>query len=80
MSIFNKFFKKDSAKVAKNRLSMMLAIERGENVPYMKEMEDELLGVIKKYTKSGQIRVKADKNQNISVLEIEILLENEPKT
>ncbi|MDU7692995.1 MAG: cell division topological specificity factor MinE [Helicobacter sp.] len=75
MSLFAKLFGKNSAKTAKNRLSLMLAVERSSNLPYMEEMQKELIEVVKKYTKSANVRVKTDSNQNIKTLEIEISLD-----
>lgn len=75
MSLFNKIFgSKNSASAAKNRLSLMLAHERSVNIPYMEEMQKEILEVVKKYTKSSQVQIKTDSNQNISTLEVEVIL------
>ncbi len=76
MSLFNLFKKDSSASRAKNRLSLMLATERSVNLPYMEEMQREILEVVKKYTKSSRVNVKTDSNQNINALEIEVLLES----
>ena len=76
MSLFNLFRKDSSASKAKNRLSLMLATERSVNLPYMEEMQREILEVVKKYTKSSRVNVKTDSNQNINALEIEVLLES----
>ena len=54
----------------------MLATERSVNLPYMEEMQREILEVVKKYTKSSRVNVKTDSNQNINALEIEVLLES----
>ncbi|MGX3011292.1 cell division topological specificity factor MinE [Helicobacter sp. 23-1044] len=66
----------DSAKIAKNRLSIVLATERSTNLPYINEMRNEIIEVIKKYTGAGtqNIHFKTDSNQNINMLEIEIKL------
>lgn len=53
----------------------MLAHERTINVPYMDAMKQEILEVIKKYTKAQKIDIKTDSNQNFNTLEVEILLE-----
>ncbi len=76
MSLFNIFKRNSSASTAKNRLSLMLATERSVNLPYMEEMQREILEVVKKYTKSSRVNVKTDSNQNINALEIEVLLES----
>ncbi|MDE7175901.1 MAG: cell division topological specificity factor MinE [Helicobacter sp.] len=77
MSLMDKFFggKKSSAKEARDRLTLILAHERAINVPYMEQMKEEILEVIKKYTKAQKIDMKTDSNQNFNTLEVEILLE-----
>ncbi|PKT75448.1 cell division topological specificity factor MinE [Helicobacter winghamensis] len=67
--------KKNSAQEAKDRLTLILAHERAINVPYMDAMKQEILEVIKKYTKAQKIDIKTDSNQNFNTLEVEILLE-----
>lgn len=78
MTLFERIFgakKTNSANVAKDRLKVMLAHERAEcAVPYMDDLKSDLLAVIKKYTKSGDVSIKTEKNQNIDMLEIEIQL------
>ncbi|MDD6055546.1 MAG: cell division topological specificity factor MinE [Helicobacter sp.] len=77
MSLINKLFgnKKSSAQEAKDRLTLILAHERAINVPYLEQMKQEILEVIKKYTKAQKIDIKTDSNQNFNTLEVEILLE-----
>lgn len=77
IEFFKKFFTKESsAKIAKNRLTLMLAHERSANLPYMSAMRDEILAVIQKYTgaQNNKINFKTDANQNMNLLEIEIIL------
>ncbi len=77
MSFFQKLFgKKGSAQMAKNRLKVQLAHERSLNLPYINEMRQEIIDVIKKYTgaNADSISFKTDSNQNINMLEIEINL------
>lgn len=78
MTLFERIFgakKTNSANVARDRLKVMLAHERAEcAVPYMDDLKSDLLTVIKKYTKSGDVNIKTEKNQNIDMLEIEIQL------
>ncbi|MBR2495127.1 cell division topological specificity factor MinE [Helicobacter sp.] len=71
-----KFFSKnnDSAKVARDRLTIMLAHERSVKVPYMEQMKEEILAVVRKYTQTDKITIRADSNQEISTLEVEITL------
>lgn len=78
MSLFSFIFGKgESASKAKNRLSLMLAHERSLNVPYMQEMQQEILEVVRKYTKNSRVNIKTDSNQNINMLEVEIFLEEQ---
>ena len=78
MSLIDLIFgkKQQSAKVAKDRLTVMLATERGSNaLPHMEDIKREILEVIKKYTKVKEISIKTDNNQNIDLLEVEIILD-----
>lgn len=78
MSLIDPIFgkKEQSAKVAKDRLTVMLATERGSNaLPHMEDIKREILEVIKKYTKVKEISIKTDNNQNIDLLEVEIILD-----
>ncbi len=77
MSLLDKIFgRENSAQVAKNRLTLVLAHERSTNLPYINEMRTEIVEVIKKYTGAGadNINFKTDSNQNMNMLEIEITL------
>ncbi len=80
MSLFERVFgkkKDDSANVAKDRLTLMLAHERADcAVPYLDDLKNELLAVVKKYTKTGDVSIKTEQNQNVDMLEIEIQLGN----
>ena len=77
MSFLDKLFgRENSAQMAKNRLTLVLAHERSTNLPYINEMRTEIVEVIKKYTGAGadNINFKTDSNQNMNMLEIEISL------
>ena len=77
MGILNYFVKKDnSARIATDRLQLILAHERTAKIPYMEQMKQEILAVVKKYTNTDNISIKADSNQDISTLEVEIILDN----
>ncbi len=78
MSLIDLIFgkKQASANIARDRLTVMLAAERGSNaLPQMEEMKREILEVIKKYTKVKDIKIKSENNQNIEMLEVEIVLD-----
>ena len=77
MSLFTNLFgkKESSANVARDRLKLVLAHERASNaLPYMEEMKMEIMDVIKKYTQVKDIHISSQKNQDIDVLEMEIIL------
>lgn len=77
MSFFDKLFgeKKKSANVAKDRLKIMLAHERATTqFPYLEDMKQELIEVIKKYTSAESVQIKTEQNQNVDMLEVEIVL------
>lgn len=75
MTLFAKIFGGDgSAKIASNRLKLVLAHERSVRLPYMEDMKREILEVVQKYTHASKIDIRADSNQNIDTLEVEIVL------
>jgi cell division topological specificity factor len=79
MSFFDKLFgkKESSASKAKDRLRLVLETERGANaIPNMDEMREELIKVIQKYTKVKDIKIISEKNHDIDVLALEIILDN----
>ncbi len=77
MNLFERIFgeKKSSADCAKDRLKIMLAHERASvNFPHMEEMKQEIIAVIKKYANVKDVNIKSEKNQNVDMLELEIVL------
>ena len=75
MSLSDFFKKKDSAVVAKDRLKIMLAHERTScNFPYLEDLRNDIIEVIKKYTNVKDVKIKQENEQNLDVLEIDILL------
>ncbi len=77
MSFFSDIFgkKKSSATVAKDRLTIMLAHERANcKLPYLDDLRNDLIEVIKKYTDVDDLKITSQNNQNIDMLEIEIVL------
>ncbi|WP_120946214.1 MULTISPECIES: cell division topological specificity factor MinE [Helicobacter] len=67
----------NSARVAKDRLKLVLAYERSARLPYIEEMKKEILAVVQKYTHTTKIDVRTNSNHNIDTLEVEIILEKE---
>ena len=80
MSIFNYFKKEKSstASLAKERLQVIVAHERGQrNQPnYLPKMQQEIIEVIKKYVAidNDQVTVTLDNNDHCSVLELNVTL------
>ncbi|CAI10031.1 cell division topological specificity factor protein minE [Aromatoleum aromaticum EbN1] len=71
--------KKKTAEIAKNRLSLLIAHERGDGVPkvdFLPALQRELIEVISKYVpvNSDDIKVHLDKQNNYEVLEVNIVL------
>lgn len=67
-----------SANIARDRLTVMLAVERSAHFfPQMEEMKQEILEVIKKYTKVKDIKIKSENKKNIEMLEVEIFLDKD---
>ncbi|MBP9722542.1 MAG: cell division topological specificity factor MinE [Gammaproteobacteria bacterium] len=80
MSIFDYFrnSKKTSASVAKERLQIIVAHQRGKNDDFLPLLQKELIQVISKYVKidQDQVKVELDKQGDTSVLELNIILPN----
>ncbi len=78
MTLFERMFgkKKSSADKAKDRLKLMLAYERADcALPYLDDLKRDLMQVMQKYTKVGDINIKTENNQNVDMLEVEIVLD-----
>ncbi|MCK7542888.1 cell division topological specificity factor MinE [Marinobacter bryozoorum] len=67
-----------SANVAKERLQIIVAHERGkrEQPDYLPELQRELVAVIRKYVQieDDQVQVELDRNEDCSVLELNVTL------
>jgi len=77
VSFFGKFFgkKRSSASVAKDRLKIMLSHERVDcKLPYLEDLRNDLIEVVKKYTTVENIKISSHNNQHIDMLEVEITL------
>ena len=72
-SIFGK--KKSTDSVAKDRLTIMLSHERAScKLPYLDDLRNDLIAVIRKYTKVEDVKITSHNNQNIELLEVEVVL------
>ena len=80
MSIFSYLLpkKEKSASVAKERLQIIVAHERGQrDMPdYLPQLQQELLDVIRKYVQisDDMVQVDVDRNESCSVLELNVTL------
>ena len=81
MSFLNFFLgeKKKSASLAKERLQIILAHERGDRSPdpdFLPALQKDLLAVISKYIKinAEDIKVHLDRDATMEVLEVKIEL------
>ena len=80
MSLFDLIFgqKQKTASVAKERLQLIIAHERGgnSNVDFLPALQRELIEVISKYTKVSvdDIKVSLEKKNQYEVLEVNIVL------
>ena len=70
--------KKNTANVAKERLQIILARERGGNdsPDFLPQLQQELLAVISKYVKINpeDLKVHLERQDNLEVLEVKIEL------
>ena len=77
MSFFESLFgkKKSTASIAKDRLTIMLSHERAScKLPYLDDLRNDLIAVIRKYTKVEDVKITSTHNQNIELLEVEVIL------
>jgi len=84
MSIFDYFRRSEppnSAKLAKERLQIIIAHERGKKTDYLDNLQQEILDVISKYVKIDKNKVKVDHQTKgqCSVLELNITLPEQIK-
>ena len=70
--------KTSSASVAKERLQIIVAHERGrrDQPDYLPQLQQELLAVIRKYVQisDDMVQVEVDRNDNCSILELNVPL------
>ncbi|MEA1079474.1 cell division topological specificity factor MinE [Marinobacter qingdaonensis] len=70
--------KNNSANVAKERLQIIVAHERGQRdqPDYLPKLQQELLEVIRKYVQisDDMVQVEVDRNDSCSVLELNVTL------
>ncbi len=80
MNIFEYFRqnKKTSANVAKERLQIIVAHQRGKSEDFLPLLQKELIQVISKYVEidPSQVKVDLDKSGDTSILELNVALPN----
>jgi cell division topological specificity factor len=78
--LFDKIFspkQESSAKLAKDRLKIVLAHERvSSDYPFMNDLKRDILQVIKKYIEVKDINIKSEKSSNMDMLEVEVILDD----
>lgn len=78
MSLFERFRRKSSAPVARERLQIILAHERAAigNSDLLSTLREEILGVIAKHMtiERDKVNVKMDRGDDVSMLEVEVEL------
>ena len=80
MSFFDYFKsnKKNTASIARERLQIIVAHERGkrEQPDYLPQLQQEILDVIRKYVPidEDQVQVQLDKTDDCSILELNVTL------
>ncbi|WP_148861893.1 cell division topological specificity factor MinE [Marinobacter fonticola] len=70
--------KKNTANMAKERLQIIVAHERGrrDQPDYLPQLQQELVAVIRKYVQidDDMVQVELDRNDDCSVLELNVTL------
>jgi len=74
---FDFFKKKQSASVAKDRLTIAIMSDRknSTNYPFMDEMKEEIIDVVKKYIGVRGIEIKKEFDGDFEALSIDVMLE-----
>lgn len=77
MGIFDFFKRKKSASVAKDRLTIAIMSDRknSTNYPFMDEMKEEIINVVKKYIGVRGIEIKKEFDGDFEALSIDVMLD-----
>lgn len=75
--MFGWFNKKESASVAKDRLTVAIMTDRATNseYPFMNELKVEIVEVVKKYIGIKEVVIKKEVDEEVEALSIEIQLD-----
>ncbi|SFV64422.1 Cell division topological specificity factor MinE [hydrothermal vent metagenome] len=76
--MFSFFKKKNSAKMAKDRLTIAIVSDRDNSdaFPFMDEMKAEIIEVVKKYIEVRAIDIKKEVEGGVEALSIDVELES----
>ncbi|QEP44552.1 cell division topological specificity factor MinE [Ectothiorhodospiraceae bacterium BW-2] len=71
-----------TARVAKERLQMVIAVERSSrHLDFMPQLKQEIIDVIKKYVKfdnDNDVQINMGRKENYEVLEVNVTLPDDP--
>jgi len=76
--MFPWFRKKESAKVAKDRLQIAIMTDRAnvkKELPFMDDLKRDIIEVIKKYTKVSNIEIRKESDNDTDAIAINVELE-----
>jgi cell division topological specificity factor len=75
--MFGWFNKNESARVAKDRLTVAIMTDRATNseYPFMNELKVEIVEVVKKYIGIKEVVIKKEVDEEVEALSIEIQLD-----
>jgi len=78
MFIFDFFKKKQSATIAKDRLTIAIMSDRthSTNYPFMDEMKAEIIAVVQKYIGVRGIEISKELDGDFEALAIDVILES----
>ncbi len=76
--MFPWFRKKESAKIAKDRLQIAIMTDRAnvkKELPFLDDLKRDIIEVIKKYTKVSSIEIRKESDNDTDAIAINIELE-----
>ena len=75
--MFSWLKKNDSATIAKDRLTIAIMSDRNnETYPFMDELKEEIIQVVKKYIDVKAIKIKKESDGGLEALSIDVQLES----
>ncbi|HVY57981.1 MAG TPA: cell division topological specificity factor MinE [Xanthobacteraceae bacterium] len=83
MSLFHSFRRRGSAAIARERLQILLAHERGSEgqSDLIAVLRDEILAVVARHVcvEPDKVQVKMERGEAVSMLEVDIEIPNAPR-